>query len=49
VDAYDAMSYGRPYKEVVIQQKALQELQKKAGSQFDPNLIDTFIKTISGA
>ena len=49
VDAYDAMSYGRPYKEVVIQQKALQELQKKAGSQFDPNLIDTFIKIISGA
>ena len=49
VDAYDAMIYGRPYKKVVIQQQALQELQKKAGSQFDPTLIDTFIKTISGA
>ena len=46
VDAYDVMTYGRPYKKPLSRQKTLQQLQKSAGSQFDPHLIDIFIKII---
>ena len=46
VDAYDVMTYGRPYKKPLSRRKTLQQLQKSAGSQFDPDLIDIFIKII---
>ena len=47
VDAYDAMTQGRPYKDAVGQEESLQELQNKAGRQFDPFLTSTFIKMIT--
>ncbi len=47
VDAYDVMTHGRPYKEPIGQEECLRELKRKAGSQFDPNLVDLFIKIIS--
>lgn len=46
VDAYDAMTQGRPYKKALSHQKALQKLQEMGGSQFDPNLIGMFIRLI---
>lgn len=46
VDAYDAMTRGRPYKDAVGKEESLQELQSKAGTQFDPFLTTTFIKMI---
>jgi diguanylate cyclase (GGDEF)-like protein len=46
VDAYDVMTYGRLYKKPLSRQETLQQLQKNAGTQFDPNLIDIFIKII---
>jgi diguanylate cyclase (GGDEF)-like protein/PAS domain S-box-containing protein len=46
VDAYDVMTYGRLYKKPLNRQETLQQLQKNAGSQFDPNLIDIFIKIV---
>jgi diguanylate cyclase (GGDEF)-like protein/PAS domain S-box-containing protein len=46
VDAYDAMTQGRPYKKALSQQKTLQKLQEMGGSQFDPNLIAMFIRLI---
>jgi HD-GYP domain-containing protein (c-di-GMP phosphodiesterase class II) len=47
VDAHDVMTQGRPYKEAVGQEESLQELQSKAGTQFDPILTAMFIKMVT--
>jgi|GEM_PF-6881080 len=54
-DAFDAMTSFRPYRTSLSMQEALEELQKLAGSQFDPEIADAFLqimqdrdKTISG-
>ena len=49
VDAYDAMTQGRPYKDAVGQEESLQELQDKAGKQFDPLLTATFLSMMKPA
>jgi len=49
VDAYDVMTHAQPYKEAMSQEEALQELQKKAESQFDPKLIAMFIEMVCAA
>ena len=38
-DAYDAMTSGRPYHEALTQQDALAELERCAGTQFDPAVV----------
>jgi diguanylate cyclase (GGDEF)-like protein/PAS domain S-box-containing protein len=43
VDAYDAMTSDRPYRKAMTPKKAIDELQRCAGSQFDPDLVDRFI------
>ncbi len=43
VDAYDVMRTGRPYKEAVSKEEALAEIERCAGSQFDPNLAEEFV------
>ena len=43
VDAYDAMINKRPYNKVKTKAEALTELQRCAGSQFDPKLIEIFM------
>lgn len=47
VDAYDIMTHSRPYKETMDQQAALEELKRGAGRQFDPKLVEIFLKIIS--
>lgn len=42
VDAYDVMTHDRPYKKAVGHKEALQELQRCAGTQFDPNIVKIF-------
>jgi diguanylate cyclase (GGDEF)-like protein/putative nucleotidyltransferase with HDIG domain len=43
-DAYDAMTSQRGYREGRLSEvEAIRELEKCAGTQFDPNLIDVFI------
>ncbi|MCL5071816.1 MAG: diguanylate cyclase, partial [Actinobacteria bacterium] len=46
VDAYDVMRNGRPYKKMMDKRHAINELRNCAGSQFDPNLVDIFIKIL---
>jgi len=46
-DAYDAMISDRPYRKALSSRDALQELQRCAGSQFDPLLIDLFLEALS--
>ena len=46
VDAYDSMRSKRPYKRVLTKKEAIEELKKFAGKQFDPFLIEKFLKII---
>ncbi len=41
-DTFDAMTSDRPYRKALSPQVALNELQDKAGSQFDPQLVEIF-------
>ncbi|NLW91081.1 MAG: PAS domain S-box protein [Syntrophomonadaceae bacterium] len=41
-DAYDAMTNDRPYRPAMPKRLALEELEKYAGTQFDPSLVETF-------
>jgi len=43
-DAFDAMTSSRPYRQPRSEAGALQELMRCAGSQFNPRLVELFIK-----
>ena len=45
-DAFEAMTAQRPYRMVPLtREQALGELRKFAGIQFDPRVVDAFVKT----
>jgi len=46
-DAYDAMASRRPYRDSIPQELVLKELKEKAGTQFDPDIVASFIKLIT--
>jgi diguanylate cyclase (GGDEF)-like protein/PAS domain S-box-containing protein len=46
VDAYESMTSGRPHRPAISKNEALAELNKCAGTQFDPSLIKKFIEAI---
>lgn len=48
-DAYDAMTSERSYRSTMSEEVAIEELQKNAGSQFDPDLVKVFIKLASAS
>ena len=41
-DAYDAMTNDRPYKRAMTHEAAIAELRRHAGTQFDPELVESF-------
>ncbi len=43
-DAFEAMVYGRPYRERMDIPSAIKEIKKKSGTQFDPKVVEAFLK-----
>ncbi len=46
VDAYESMVSDRPYRKALSFNKAKEELIKGSGSQFDPKIVQVFLKTL---
>ncbi len=44
VDTYDAMTTNRPYRRALTPAAALEEIRGKAGTQFDPDLAELFVR-----
>jgi diguanylate cyclase (GGDEF)-like protein/PAS domain S-box-containing protein len=49
VDAYDTMTNDRPYSEAKPHSEAIRELKSCAGTQFDPELVERFIRSFDQA
>ena len=45
-DAYDAMTSDRVYQEHIAHEEAIAELERCAGSQFDPQVVAVFVKSV---
>jgi HD-GYP domain-containing protein (c-di-GMP phosphodiesterase class II) len=43
IDSYDAMTSDRPYRKAMPLEKAISELKKGSGIQFDPKVVNIFI------
>ncbi|MCL4322503.1 MAG: GAF domain-containing protein [Deltaproteobacteria bacterium] len=46
IDAFDAMTTDRPYRKAIPIQAALDELKKNSGTQFDPKVVNAFLKVV---
>ncbi len=46
VDAYDAMTNDRVYRQAMSKDKAIMEIEENRGTQFDPSLVDIFLQLI---
>ncbi len=46
-DAFDAMTTDRTYRSKLSKIEAIEELEKCAGSQFDPELVDIFVEALA--
>jgi ribonuclease P protein subunit RPR2 len=46
VDAFDAMTTDRPYRASMGVERAVQELQRVAGTQFDPDVVRAFVAIV---
>jgi putative nucleotidyltransferase with HDIG domain len=47
-DAFEAMTSDRPYRDKIATEEALVELEKNAGTQFDPQVVAYAIRAIRG-
>ena len=45
-DVYDALSTTRPYREAWPSEKVLSYLEERTGTEFDPELVGAFIRTL---
>lgn len=46
VDAYDAMTQDRAYRKAMSKEDAIIEIKKNSGKQFDPMVVEIFIKIV---
>lgn len=46
VDSFDVMVNDRPYHKAMAVSDAIEELKRCSGTQFDPNIVEIFLKTI---
>ena len=44
VDAYDAITSDRPYRRARLHEQALEEIQRHVGTQFDPDVVEAFLR-----
>jgi putative two-component system response regulator len=45
-DSFDAMTSDRPYRQSMTESKALEEIKRCSGSQFDPDVVSAFLKLL---
>ena len=48
-DAFDAMTSTRSYRVALTQEYAFAELRRHAGTQFDPEIVETFIEVLTAS
>ncbi len=46
--AYDVMISGRVYKDKISKKEALEEIKRCSGTQFDPKIVNSFLKVFKG-
>jgi HD-GYP domain-containing protein (c-di-GMP phosphodiesterase class II) len=44
VDSYDAMTSDRPYRKAIALESVTKEIERNRSTQFDPSVVDAFIK-----
>jgi HD-GYP domain-containing protein (c-di-GMP phosphodiesterase class II) len=44
IDSWDAMRSDRPYRKALPREVAEAELRRGAGTQFDPNIVEAFLR-----
>lgn len=49
VDVFDALTSNRPYRRAMTHEEAIQVLREGAGKQFDPRLVDVFVRVLPDA
>ena len=49
VDTYDAITCSRPYQDALAKEEAIRELEKNAGTQFDPRVVEAFLQVLRGS
>ncbi len=45
-DVFDALTSERPYKRAWSMDEALEEIKRQSGRQFDPRVVDAFLRTV---
>jgi HD-GYP domain-containing protein (c-di-GMP phosphodiesterase class II) len=48
-DAYEAMTTDRSYSPAMAPQEALEELRRKAGTQFDPRVVEALERVLASS